>query len=237
VIPSPLDPAPKAVVTALLVVAVVVFGLGEWLLVRSYRMMDGAPGLSVADLRLKFQEQSRSQLEARIRTDMRGHLDDADFATLVAWARSGADEAEYRRTVAGVLDDNCVKCHKAGGTAGFRSLETLDDVRAMVAAPPSPPFRAMVTVTKLHLVGVGALLAVPALVRPGSPRAAQLQRPAIWMAYGGLLLDFGGWWLMRVDLAFAALRGVGHGMLWIGFALLSVGALYELWWRSAGRTS
>jgi hypothetical protein len=227
----------RAVVTCLLLVSVLVFGLGEWLLVRSYRMMDGSPGLSVTDLQMKFQQQSRSLFEARLRTDMREHLDEADLATLLSWARSGAPEQEYQRAVAGVLDDRCVKCHKSGGTAGFRSLETLEAVRATIAAPPSPPFREMVTVTKIHLVGIGLLLAVPTLVRPRSTAAARWQGTATWIAYGGLLLDFGAWWLMRLHLAFAALRGVGQVMLWAGFVVLTAGALYELWLRSDERVS
>lgn len=234
---SPADPSQRSLITFLLLVSVIVFCLGEWLLVRSYRMMDGSPGLSVADLRLKFQEQSRSSFEARIRTDMREHLDDAEFATLVAWARTGAPEVEYQRVVAGVLDDRCVECHKSGGVAGFRRLESLEQVRATIAAPPTPPFRSMVTITKLHLVGIGALLAGPAWVRRRSPAAASWQGWGIRLGYGGLLLDFGAWWMMRIDLAFAALRAAGHVMLWAGFVVLTAGALYELWWRTDERVA
>jgi hypothetical protein len=229
------DSSRRAVVTCLLLVSVLVFGLGEWLLVRSYRMEDGSAGLSVADIQLKFQQQSRSLLEARLRTDMREHLDETELATLLSWARSGAPEEEYRLRVAGVLDDRCVKCHKSGGVAGFRSLETLEQVHATITAPPTPPFRSMVTITKLHLVGIGLLLAVPAWVRARSAAAARWQTGAVWLGYGGLLLDFGAWWLMRLHLAFAALRGVGHAMLWVGFVLLTAGALYELWVRSDKR--
>ena len=231
------DGSLRAVVTCLLLLSILVFGLGEWLLIRSHRMMDGSPGLSIADVQLKFQQQSRSMFEARLRTDMREHVDEAELATLLSWARSGASEERYRREVAGILDDRCVKCHKTGGMAGFRSLETLEQVRATILAPPTPPLRSMMTITKLHLVGIGLLLLGPALVRPGSPSAARWQERAIWLGYGGLFLDFGAWWLMRFHLGFAALRAIGHGMLWAGFVALTVGALYELWLRNGGQSS
>lgn len=225
------DAPPRALVVCLLLIAATVFFFGEVLLVRTYRMVDGSPGLSLEDVRLAFTENSHSLLEARLRTDMREHVDEAELATLFAWVRSGGPRDDYDQSVAGVFEDRCLRCHKQGGAASFRPLETYDEVRQALADPPCPPFRSMVTITKIHLVGLGALLAIPVLVRPGSSRGARRQSMLVWVTYAGLALDFGSWWLMRIDLAFAIGRAVGHTLLVGGFVWLSVEALRELWLR------
>ncbi len=43
------------------------------------------------------------------------------------------------------------------------------------------------------------------------------------------MLDFGSWWLMRIDLGFAWGRMVGNGMMSAAFAWMVVASLAEAW--------
>lgn len=196
---------------------VVTWGLGEMLVFSTNRHADGDAMLSVADLQKRFTGGHKSLLEAQVSGPMRQYLDNGkEAATLIGWVRAGADEESYRQDVAALVDDRCVRCHRMGGEAAFRPLTSYADLRAASQAAPAPSFRGQLLVTKVHVVGLGLLLAVTALLFlrwPGPESLARWQSAIVAAAFAGLLLDFGSWWLMRVDLAFAWGRLLGNTLM------------------------
>ncbi len=219
--------------TLWLLVTLCLFVLGEGLLLRTYRHLDGDPGLSLSDVEIAFTVHSDSLLEARLRTDMREHLEEGDLAVFLRWIREGGGARGYQEGVAALLDDRCTGCHRPGRSAAFRPLETFEQVSQALAEPPSPPTRWMVTTTKTHLLGIALLLAVPSLLVCRSRLPSSLQPLLVSAAYGGLLLDFGCWWLMRWSQLFAGGGFLGHALLVGSLAALCLAALEGLWSREA----
>ena len=101
----------------------------------------------------------------------------------------------------------------------------------VTAITPTPPRRFMVTVTKVHLVGISFLIAVPALVCAGTRRWQWLTAALVAAAFAGLGLDFGGWWAMRWALGFAVARVAGHAVFVAAFGALSARAFAVVWAR------
>ena len=200
------------------------WALGESLVLWSNRHADGNPMLSVEDLRRRFTGGHTSMLEMQVRGPMRKYLDDAEeAATLISWIRQGASAEVYQRDVAALVDERCVRCHRGDGEAAFRPLTSYAQVKAAVDDAPAPSFRTQLLVTKVHVVGIGLLLAVTAflfLSVPGPELLVRLATPLIAGAFVGLALDFGSWWLMRLELGFAWGRMLGNAAMSASFLLM-----------------
>lgn len=218
----------RTLVTAAIVVMCAVWIAGEVLLYRDTQMADRTPGLSIADIEQRFTGRFDSLFEKQVQGDMRRYVkDDDQLALLVGWARSGAGEALYRREIAAILDDRCVRCHKADGDAAFLPLDSFEKAVVTVHAKAAPPVRQQLIITKLHLFGIGAMLAAA-----GALFASARFRFKSWIisaGFVGLALDFGSWWLMRSSLSFSYGRAVGHVLMAASFFLMCAGALVHTW--------
>ncbi len=215
----------RATTAAILILFSVVWAAGEALVVHEYRFADGDPGLSLKDLELKFTGGYGSLLEARVQNEMRQYLQTpAEIKLLTGWARSGASQAGYRQDVAALLDERCVRCHRAGGQAAFMPLGTFAEAERAAKAPSTPPIGRQLIVTKVHLFGIGSMLAVVAAMFLRTSGRRGWTALLVVAAYTGLAMDFGGWWLMRVDLAFAVARIIGNTLATgaFGFMVLVV---------------
>lgn|GEM_PF-2830282 len=213
----------RATTAALLLLFAVIWAAGEALVVHEYRFADGEPGLSLKDLELKFTGGYGSLLEARIHGEMRPYLQSpAELALLSNWARNGASETGYRQDVAQLLEERCVRCHRAGGQAAFMPLGTFRQAVVAAKARSVPPFAHQMIVTKIHLFGIGLMLAVVAALFLRATGRRGWAAALVVTGYAGLAMDFGGWWLMRWDLSFAVCRVVGNVAATGAFAFMVV---------------
>ena len=227
---SALQPVHKALAMCLIVAVGLVWLSGELLLLRDYQLADGEPGLSIKDAQLRFTGNFQSLLEQHLQTDMRQYLQSsAELSTLLSWARAGATSAEFTVDVAPLLAERCARCHHPGGEAAFRPLSRYADLRAVAHAPPGPSPRRMLLVTKVHLFGLGLLLAVAALLFAQTPLPQGLKVALVSVGYCGLFMDFGAWWLMRVNLAFAWGRAAGNALFSGALVIILTVSFISLW--------
>ena len=154
------------------------------------------------------------------------------MSVLAGWAREGAGREEYDRSVASLLDDRCVRCHNAIGQASFRRLDRYELVAAAVRAPSAPSITQQLLVTKVHLAGIGLLLALAIGICWLAGVSTTQIALTTWTGFGGLLVDFGSWWLMRVDLSFAWGRVLGNLLLAVTLVWIAVVALFAMYGRA-----
>ncbi|MFZ5470983.1 MAG: hypothetical protein ACOZIN_16265 [Myxococcota bacterium] len=235
---SSLSTSLKVLVTCVVLTVVATVGLGEALIWRHNQAADGNPGLSVRDLQLAFTGGYSSLLVAQIHGPMRQHLTDAaEVGLLTSWVMNGATPEGYRQDVAALLDDRCVRCHHSSGAASFRLLDNYERARAAAMAPPTPSVARQLQVTKVHVIGVGLLCAIATFLFSASGISERIKTAAILMAFGGLAVDFGGWWLMRLDLGFAWLRPFGNACFVASILGMSAMSLVRMWSSSKGNTT
>lgn len=229
----------RALVLCLLICFVATWCVGEALIFHGNRHADRAPGLSVMDLQEKFTGGHGSLLEAQVQGAMRQYLDSAaEVALLTAWAQLGASEVRYRQDVAALIEERCVRCHRRGGQAAFRPLTTYAEARATALAPPAPPVAQQMLVTKVHVVGIGLILAATSFffIRfvPRQHRLGGSRTFIICLAFFGLAADFSSWWLMRWDLNFAWGRVVGNVSMSFAFLLMVLATMNSLFpWKTS----
>ncbi len=225
---SSLPPERKLVIVALVIACAVTWFIGEVMIWRSAEMADGKPGLSVEDLRQQFTRGYDSQLQAFVENDMRPHLRDAEEVAIISsWANDGGGKAGYP-PVEKVIQARCVGCHTPRGEAAFRPLETYDQVQAAATARSAPALSRQLLVSKVHLVGIGGIIAIMSFFLSGAVFPRRGKQWWVAAAFTGLFLDFGCWWLMRVNLDFVWGRVIGHGLMFFAFAGLVMFVLHGL---------
>jgi hypothetical protein len=210
---------------AVLCCILLTLALGEALVLRMNRTADGGPFLSVLDLQLRFTGGYDSLFEARVRGEMRQYLDDAREVSLLAgWAREGGARSVWERSVGAVVEDRCVRCHNPAGQASFRRLDSYEAVLAAVHAPAAPTLGHQILVTKVHVAGIAVLLGTAAAICWLTSVPAIHLVWAVRAGFGGMVLDFGSWWLMRLDLVFAWGRVFGNALFAVSLVWLAAAA-------------
>lgn len=211
------------------ITAMITLATGEALVLRDNRTADGSPWLSARDLQLRFTGNASSLFEARVRDDMRQYLaDGTELSQVLAWVNSGAGRERYTRDVAALLEERCARCHRLGGRASFRPLQTYEEVKATVDSAAAPSLSHQLLVTKVHLGGLGILLGATAALFSRTTLPSRSKALLICGSFAGLFLDFGSWWLMRVDLGFAWGRVGSNLLLLVCFTIMCVASLWEL---------
>ena len=204
-------------------------GLGQWMALRDVRRLDGSAGVSAVDIVLDFTGGASSLLEAEVNGEMRQYLANRrEVATLAAWALEGARKDAYLAGPSQVLDERCVRCHRAGGRASFRPLDTYERAREVAITPARPSFTRQLLVTKIHLFGVGFMLFVMGAGTLATSLPASSKLTLVAAGYAGLALDFGSWWLMRAHTGFAWGRIAGNLLFAGALAGMAVACLFEL---------
>jgi hypothetical protein len=220
----------KTLLTMAVIALAATWAIGEGLLVRNNRLQDKKPGVSIDDLKISFTGGYKSMFEARVKTDMRQYLANGDeVSVLASWAQGGGDRAEFSRGVSTLVNDRCTSCHAPGGKASFQPLTSYEEISALVKTPAAPSASQQLLVTKVHLAGIGLMLALLGLLFTKTAWAREYKGLVILFAYLGLFADFGAWWLMRVDLRFAWGRVFGNSIMSLMFVAMCGAVLLELW--------
>ena len=228
-------PAAKALTGCLVVSLALTLVLGQAMVLRGTRSLDGKPGLSVTDLQLAFTGGYESLLEAQVHGDMRQYAENRnEVATLAAWAREGATREGYLTGASQVLDERCVRCHRTGGRASFRLLDTFDNARAVALTPAAPPLTRQLLVTKIHVFGIGMMLGILGIATLGTTVSPPVKLALVAGGFAGLVFDFSSWWLMRLSLAFAWGRLAGNVLFVCALVAMAAVCISELA-RSEGR--
>ena len=169
-----------------------------------------------------------SLLELNIKGPMRPNLkDDAQLQTLLAWIHNGARQDDFAPAKQ-IIDAQCIKCHVKGGMAGFRPLTSYDDVAAVAALDKGMSWGQMARITHAHLFAIGLLCFALAWGLMQTPRSPGFIAGAMALGVFGLLIDFGGMWLTKLDPRFVYLIvagaamtglyfGVGIFLIWLDF--------------------
>ncbi len=203
-------------------------------------MSDGQPGLTQGDVVALFHgEPGKSRMLLQVTEgSMKEYLPPGEEgARLVRWLEAGGPrtwtlegaEKTYEADIQPILEMNCVECHhpsanrEEGGNPSS-PFQTYEEVaRHTAPSEGGMPVKTLAWVSHIHLFAIGFAFFVYAMIAERLRMSDRLRR-TIWIfSASGLLVDVGGWWLTRLDAAFAPLVQIGGGM--VGFSFLVWGGL------------
>jgi hypothetical protein len=228
----------RLLLTLFLAGAAAALAAGEGTVLASHAGIDGRPGLSLEDLRLVYHGREGWTLIAS-KIDggsMEKHVPvPSERKAILDWAAAGATREGFDPARA-VLDRRCVKCHSPGGEnagspfAGSAEGGARYELVARYAAPDRGMSLAARSVsTHTHLFSLSMLLLLLGAAFLLSNTRAQVKVAVISLAFGGMFLDIGSWWLALLSPAWVWGIVAGGAMMAAGIATLVVRPLWEMW--------
>jgi len=196
----------------------------------SHAGRDGEPMFSVDDLIIAYSgSKSDTRLEAALKGPMAGMLPEGDRAKIIAWVRSGAEEAEYTATVAAIFAQRCVSCH-ASTNPHLINLTTYAEVSEMVDLDTGMDIYTMVRVSHTHLLGLTFLFFIVGIIFSHAYlRPVWLKCTIIGLPFAAIFCDIISWYLTKMVAAFAYVVIASGGLMGLSFGTMVVVSLLQMW--------
>ena len=190
--------------------------------------------LSYKDLMVVYAGTGKgSRLESALRGPMSTMLPPEQADTLIAWARSGADQGTYESAIKPILDQRCMMCHD-GSNPHIPSLNGYDNLKKVTERDTGTDTFTLVRVSHIHLFGLTFIFFIMgtiyshAYVRPVWFKCAVTALPFV-----AVIMDVFSWYLTKfVGGPFAIVVLTSGGLFGLCFAIMWVTTMYQLWFSS-----
>jgi len=225
-----MDVAERLFYSAFLLLMGVAYLMATFFLYASHRNADGNPHLSVTDIAYTYYgNRSGTRLEAAIRGPMSGYLDADEAGRIVAWLKSGGDEAGYEGKVADILGRRCAPCHSPASGMGLPDLTGYAGVHAVAQVDTGASLASLVRISHIHMFGIGLVLfALGSVFRFADLRPA-LKSTLLILPFAAIALDVLTWYLTKWDSAFAVVVVATGLVLGLSIAAQILISLYQMW--------
>ncbi len=187
-----------------------------------FRLADGKPGMSLADVAIHFHgNPAQTLLATMINGPMREHLaDEAQLRTIMNWIESGAKREDFA-PVHQILGAQCIGCHNRQAP---RPLETFEDVAQTTVMNSGMSWGRLAMVSHQHLFGLALLCLGLAWLLSATATPFKFKAIVIALGFVSTLIDIGGWWLTRLNagLAWVVILGGALSGLFFGLGIFTV---------------
>lgn len=221
----------RVLYTAVLLVLGLAYLFAGIYLIHSYSSKDGNPmTLSYDDIVIAYSGSSKgSRLEGALRGSMSAMLPFDERATLLDWAREGADRTKFEAGIRPILDKRCLACHD-GSNPNLPNLNGHDNVLKVTEADTGTALFTLVRVSHIHLFGltlvfflVGTIFS-HAYVRPVWFKCSVVALPFI-----SLVLDISSWYFTKLYNPFAWVVMIAGGVMGLSFTYMWFVSMHQMW--------
>src|SRR5579862_143162 len=94
-----------------------------------------------------------SRLEGALRGPMSTMLPPDEMNVIIAWVRSGADQAGYDKQVKPIVDKRCMACHD-GSNPHIPNLSGYENIKKVTENDTGAKISTLVRVSHIHMFGV-----------------------------------------------------------------------------------
>jgi hypothetical protein len=197
----------------------------------SHAGRDGDPALSVNDLIIAYSgSKSDTKIEAALKGPMANMLPGAERAKIVAWVRSGAEEATFASSGAKeIISQRCLVCHD-GSNPHLPNLNGYEHLKYVAEADTGMDIFTLVRVSHIHLFGITFIFFIVgsifchAYIRPVWIKCVAMVIPFI-----AIILDIGSWYLTKLYPPFAWVVMGSGALMGVAFAFMWVVSMYQMW--------
>ncbi|HUW28070.1 MAG TPA: hypothetical protein VMV97_05610 [Sulfuriferula sp.] len=211
----------------------VVLGLGYAMAIGylyiTHSGLDGKSGVTVQDLAISYYgNRSGTRLEQMLRGPMSGMRSQDDLTKIVAWLKSGADEAGYDKTIHPIIEEKCARCHSSKSGMGLPDFTTYAGIRAVAKVDTGMSIETLVKLSHIHLFGIGLVTFVLGFVFTFTALPAWLKNVVIVAPFGAVVVDIATWFLTKWDPIFAYTVLVAGSVMGISWAFQIIVSLYQI---------
>ncbi|MFQ5709550.1 MAG: hypothetical protein ACE5HO_19000 [bacterium] len=199
----------------------------------TYHLVDGEPGLTVADLQRAFYGQrNQTLLSAKIDGGSMAQFlpFPGEKESILSWLQDGATREGYEK-VKHIFEDRCITCHQPKRLMWKRPLTTYELVKAVTVVDRGEPIALWARVAHTHLMSLALVFFCLSVIF--SFCSARQKMKAIFMPlpFLSLFLDFGARALVKYVPAFVYVMVAAGVLMGLSMAVLTLAPLYEMWIR------
>lgn len=190
--------------------------------------LDGKPGLSAADIRIKYYgSRSGTRLENALNGIMKEYHSKEEHDIIVRWIYAGADRAGFEQKVAPIMQKTCGKCHRPD--TGMPEFSSYEKVMTYVTIDTGEALLTLVRVSHIHLFGLAMLFFILGKIFLLNELPIWLKRVMVIIPFFSIVIDIGSWWITKVDYVFAYAVMGGGVLMGVSFAFQALVSLYQIW--------
>jgi hypothetical protein len=213
----------------------VVLGLGYLFamihIFASHAGRDGNPSLSVDDLIIAYSgSKSDTRLESALNGPMANMLPGEERAKVIAWVRSGAEQATYSSTGAEqIVEKRCLMCHN-GSNPHIPNFKEFEGIKHTAELDTGMDIFTLVRVSHIHLFGITFIffivssIFIHAYVHPLWAKCIIILTPFI-----AIIFDIASWYLTKLYPGFAWVVMGSGALMGVAFAIQWVVSMYQMW--------
>jgi len=195
----------------------------------THGMADGKFGLSVDDIVYSYYgNRTGSKLESKLNGSMKDKATPEENLTLIKWARTGADEAQWKSTIKPIVDAKCAMCHANIPT--LPNVTQYDVIHEIAQVDQGAEIGSLTRVSHIHLFGIsfifffiGLIFSMAVGFKPW------IKATIIFVPFAFLVLDIASWWLTKMNPNFAYFVIVGGFGYSLAASIMLFTSLYQMW--------
>lgn len=200
----------------------------------SHAGRDGNPALSVDDLIIAYSgSKSDTRLESALNGPMANMLPGAERAKVIAWVRSGAEQATYSTTgTEGIIEKRCLMCHN-GSNPHIPNFKEFEGIKSVAELDTGMDIFTLVRVSHIHLFGITFIFFIVssifchAHIRPLWAKCIIILTPFV-----AIIMDIGSWYLTKLYPGFAWVVMGSGALMGVAFAIQWFISMYQMWFYS-----
>ncbi len=231
---SALPPSMKVVYSLTLIVLGIGYAFAMIHIFASHAGRDGDPMLSVNDLIIAYSgSKSDTRLEAALKGPMESMLPTGERSRIIAWVRRGAEQGDYERGIAPLVERRCHMCHD-GTNPHVPDLRGYDRVMELVEIDTGMDIFTLVRVSHIHLFGITFIFYIVSMIFCHAQiRPAWLKCLIIAIPFLAIMADIGSWYLTKVWSGFAWVVMLSGALMGVAFAVEWLVSMYQMWFYKA----
>jgi len=200
-------------------------------LVFTHQFDDKKPGLSVEDIRIAYYgTHQETRLGAAINGPMANMLkSDAQKITITDWINKGAKQDGFDKSVAPILNENCIKCHSANGFMKSVPLTSYEDVVKLTETDTGASIQSLVRISHIHLFGIAFIMFLLGRIFILCEMPVLVKRITVAIPFITVLADILSWYLTKIIPNFAYLVVIAGALMGISIMAQVIISLYQMW--------
>lgn len=191
---------------------------------------DGKPGLSIEDIVIMYHgSNDQTRLGNAISGIMLPNLKyKSDKEVILKWIHDGADKDGYEKTIAPILNRDCIFCHSPMINPSLPDLSRYQGV-SEVAHSGGASLPALVRVSHIHLFGIAFILYFIGKIFLLCEINVYVKRIAMVIPFLAMLLDILSWFLTKSISSFAYVVVLSGALMGLSMGIQILLSLYQMW--------
>jgi hypothetical protein len=171
--------------------------------------------------------EDQAPLLTALEGSMGNFVDPDELRAIDRWVGTGATQAVYRGEIEPILEKNCVSCHRKG--AYEPSLTSFKEVSKLTEVGRGMDVVQLARTTHVHLLAIPLLLYILGAFFVRTRFSEGLKSVVVVVPFLGVALDISHWWLTRQNPSHAIGVVIGGMLMSLGFGLMWLMTLYDVY--------